>query len=128
CCGPWWTTRARTKRAWPKRTNGQRTSRRGGKGVYTAPYRLLPPLVFRRQRLVPLQQLRLPAPQPNVFAPYEYVLDPRREIEGITAPDDDVRDLPGVQGSVPIRHAKHLGGRQRHRPPRLLPPPPGRNG
>ena len=34
----------------------------------TASYRLLPPLILRRQALVALQQLRLPAPQRNLAA------------------------------------------------------------
>src|SRR2546425_10683718 len=63
----------------------------------TASYRLLPPptaLVLGRQRLVPLKQLRLPAPQRNLLAPNEYVLHRRRELERIPRPHHHVRHLP----------------------------------
>src|SRR5436190_18522059 len=101
-----------------------------GRVWFTAPYRLLPPptasyppyrLVFRRQRPIPLQQLRLPAPQRDLSPTDIHVLNACREIEGVASPDDDVRDFPGLERSVPVSHPENLGRRERHRPERLIP-------
>src|SRR5947208_838173 len=87
----------------------------------TALYRLLPPLVVRRQFPVPLQQLRLPALQGNLLPADEHVLDSGRELERIARPHDDIGDFARLERAVAIGHAENLGRRQRHRAQRLLP-------
>src|SRR2546422_11319089 len=105
--------------------------RRGARVPYrplTAP---LPPptaLVLRRQRLVPLKQLRLPAPQRDLPPPNEYVLHRRRELERIPRPDHHVRHLPRLERAVAVADTEDLGGGERHRAERLVPRHPGRHG
>src|SRR3989441_11188302 len=97
----------------------------------TASYRLLPPptaLVLGRQRLVPLKQLRLPAAQRNLPSPNEYVLHRRRELERIARPHHHVRHLPRLERAVAVADAEDLGGGERHRAERLVPPHPVRHG
>src|SRR3989442_11463091 len=108
----------------------RRFERRGARVPYrplTAP---LPPptaLVLRRQRLVPLKQLRLPAPQRNLPPPNEYVLHRRRELERIPRPDHHVRHLPRLERAVAVADTEDLGGGERHRAGRLVPRHPVRH-
>src|SRR6266852_8218160 len=77
------------------------------------------PSVFRRQRLVPLEQLRLPAPQRDLPAADEHVDGGGGELEGIAGPHHDIRHFTGLERPVAIGHAEHFSGRERHRPQRL---------
>src|SRR5688572_3034358 len=60
--------------------DGTRSSRRNG-------------CETRRQLLVPLEQLRLPAREGDLLAPNQHMLHARRELERVSRPDDDIRHL-----------------------------------
>src|SRR5438128_9109828 len=90
----------------------------------TAWYRPLPPitaLVARRQFLIPLQQLRLPALQRDLLAPNQHALHTRRELERVSRPDDHVRHLSRLERAVAVRHSEDLRRLQRHGAQRLVP-------
>src|SRR5262245_66100918 len=78
-------------------------------------------LVLRRQRLVPLQQLRLPRLGRDLDALDERVLRRRGEVERVAAPDYDVRNLPGLEAPVARVYSQCAGGLQGDREQRVVP-------
>src|SRR5438093_13369912 len=87
---------------------GTRSSRRNG-------------CVARRQLLVPLEQLRLPALERDLLAANQHVLHARREFERVSRPDDEIAHLPRLERAVAIGHPEYLPWRRRHTAQRLLP-------
>src|SRR5262245_39535077 len=78
-------------------------------------------LVLRRQRLVPLQQLRLPRLGRDLDALDERVLRRRGEVERIAAPDHDVRYLSSLEAAVARVHSHRTGGLQGDREQGVVP-------